>query len=125
MSRRRVTYTLLAVAVVIMAGLAALVRWLEPRMAFFPFTGEDATPRDFGVTFEAVTLATSDGEKLRAWRMPAETPRARIVYFQRRQPLQLGAHTGRHRPARLLRVRDRLSRLRNEYRASERTRTLS
>ena len=75
------TYTLLAVAVVIMAGLAALVRWLEPRMAFFPFTGEDATPRDFGVTFEAVTLATSDGEKLRAWRMPAETPRARIVYF--------------------------------------------
>ncbi len=81
MSRRRVTYTLLTLVLVVMAGLAALVRWLEPRMAFFPFSGEDTTPRDLGISFDAVTLTTSDGEKLRAWRMAAPTPRARIVYF--------------------------------------------
>jgi uncharacterized protein len=62
-------------------ALTVLVRWLEPRLAFFPFPGETETPRDFGVAFEAVTLTTADGERLRAWRMPAPDARARIVYF--------------------------------------------
>jgi fermentation-respiration switch protein FrsA (DUF1100 family) len=65
-----------------LAGLAVFARWLEPRLAFFPFPGEDATPREFGVAYEAVTIDTSDGERLRGWVMTAPTPRARIVYFQ-------------------------------------------
>src|SRR3990170_8000502 len=71
----------LAVAIV---ALAVLVRWLEPRMAFFPFPGEAETPRDFGVPFEAITIATTDGERLRAWLLTPPAPqaaRARIVYF--------------------------------------------
>ena len=40
---------------VIAVALAVFVRWLEPRIAFFPFPGEAETPRDFGVPFEAVT----------------------------------------------------------------------
>jgi alpha-beta hydrolase superfamily lysophospholipase len=74
---------LIALALTVVA-LALLVRWLEPRLAFFPFTGETETPRDFGLAFEAVTIDTADGERLRAWRMlpPAQqAPRARIVYF--------------------------------------------
>jgi fermentation-respiration switch protein FrsA (DUF1100 family) len=70
--------------VVAVVGLALLVRWIEPRMAFFPFTGERETPRDFGIPFEAVALTTADGETLRAWRMTPPAPhaaRARIVYF--------------------------------------------
>src|SRR4051812_36446328 len=50
-------------------------------MAFFPFTGETETPREYGVPFDAVTIRTSDGEQLRAWRMHATSPRARIHYF--------------------------------------------
>src|SRR4051812_12354822 len=50
-------------------------------MAFFPFTGESETPREYRVPFDAVTIRTSDGEQLRAWRMHATAPRARIVYF--------------------------------------------
>lgn len=73
-------WLLITLAILVIA-LAGGVRWLEPRMAFFPFTGEDVTPREFGVPFEAVTLETSDGERLRAWRMSAPSPRARIVYF--------------------------------------------
>ena len=76
-------YLLTAFAVVV-AGLAVLVRWIEPRLAFFPLAGEQETPRDFGVPFEAMTVRTADGEQLRAWRMapPApQAPRARIVYF--------------------------------------------
>jgi uncharacterized protein len=65
----------------IAVALAVLVRWLEPRMAFFPFTGETETPRHFGTDYEAVTLQTTDGERLRAWRMNAAQPRARVVYF--------------------------------------------
>lgn len=70
--------------VVAIVALAALVRWLEPRMAFFPFPGEDETPRDSAVPFEAITINTADGERLRAWLMTPPAPQAargRIVYF--------------------------------------------
>jgi len=58
-----------------------LVRWAEPRLAFFPTTGELETPRDFGVAFDAQTIDTIDGERLRAWVMRAPAPRANVVYF--------------------------------------------
>lgn len=79
----RAMSVLIAVLVAV-TGIALLVRWIEPRLAFFPFQGEAETPRDFGIAFEAVTVDTADGERLRAWRMapPATQPaRARIVYF--------------------------------------------
>jgi len=71
-------------AVSIVAALVALllvVRWIEPRFAFFPSQGEDATPHESGVDFKPVSIDTSDGEKLRAWMMTPAAPRARIVYF--------------------------------------------
>ena len=77
---RRMTNWLIAAAIVVV-GLAGLVRWLEPRMAFFPFPGEDVTPRTFGVAFEPLTIETKDGERLRAWRMDTPSPKARILYF--------------------------------------------
>jgi uncharacterized protein len=68
-------------------GLAAsvlmlvLVRWMEPRFAFFPTPGESETPRDSGVPFDAISIDTADGERLRAWMMSAASPRANVVYF--------------------------------------------
>jgi uncharacterized protein len=81
MARRRRVTSLLIAAVLTLVALALFVRVLEPRLAFFPFTGESETPRDFGVPFEAVTIETADGERLRAWLMRAPEPRARVVYF--------------------------------------------
>jgi uncharacterized protein len=72
---------LLIFLAVALAALTALVRWLEPRIAFFPFPGEDDTPRSAGLPFDAVTIETSDGERLRAWAIHGPEPRARIVYF--------------------------------------------
>ena len=72
---------LLIAAAVILAALALFVRWLEPRMAFFPFPGEAETPREFGIAYEPLTIDTTDGEHLRAWLLRAPQPRARIVYF--------------------------------------------
>jgi fermentation-respiration switch protein FrsA (DUF1100 family) len=82
--KRRRVMTAVITLVVTLVALALFVRWLEPRMAFFPFPGEAETPRDFGVPFEAITLDTADGERLRAWLMTPPAPqaaRARIVYF--------------------------------------------
>jgi fermentation-respiration switch protein FrsA (DUF1100 family) len=73
-------FLLTAVAVALVA-LTVFVRWVEPRLAFFPVPGEDETPRAFGLAFDAVTIDTSDGAHLRAWIMRAPEPRARIVYF--------------------------------------------
>lgn len=67
--------------VVIFALLLWGVRWLEPRFAFFPLTGEDTTPRDFGASFTELTIATSDGERLRGWHLPSPDAKAQIVYF--------------------------------------------
>ncbi len=67
-----------------LAGLALmllLVRWFEPRFAFFPTRGESETPRDFGVPFESLTVETADGEHLRVWVMRAQAPRANVIYF--------------------------------------------
>ena len=78
--KRRLMPLLIALAVTLVA-LTVFVRWVEPRLAFFPFQGEAETPRDFGVAFEPLTIETADGERLRAWLMPAPAPRARVLYF--------------------------------------------
>jgi uncharacterized protein len=80
MKRRHSMYAILALAALVI-GLALVVRWLEPRLAFFPLAVESETPRTFGRSFEAVTVHTADGERLRAWRIEVRQPRARIVYF--------------------------------------------
>lgn len=69
-------------ALLLLAGaLALLVRWFEPRFAFFPYRGETVTPHAFGVDYVADTLVTDDGERLRVWLLQASSPRALIVYF--------------------------------------------
>src|SRR6185436_9222593 len=76
---RSMNLAIWGLVILVVLGLGARV--LEPRLAFFPLTGEDITPKDFGVAYEAVTCDTIDGERLRAWIMRAPEPRARIVYF--------------------------------------------
>ena len=58
-----------------------LVRWIEPRMAFFPTAGEWETPQNFGVPFDGITIDTADGERVHAWVMRATAARAKVVYF--------------------------------------------
>jgi fermentation-respiration switch protein FrsA (DUF1100 family) len=65
----------------ILLVIAVAVRLFEPRLAFFPMAGETATPRDFGVEYEATTIATADGERLRVWRLLHPVPLAQVVYF--------------------------------------------
>jgi fermentation-respiration switch protein FrsA (DUF1100 family) len=78
---RRVMVLLLISVLAASALMLLLVRWIEPRVAFFPTRGESATPRDFGLPFESVTIDAADGERLRAWIIRAPVPRANVVYF--------------------------------------------
>jgi fermentation-respiration switch protein FrsA (DUF1100 family) len=57
------------------------VRWIEPRLAFFPLAGQDVTPAAFGIEFTPVTVATDDGAEIRLWHLPRADARARVVYF--------------------------------------------
>ena len=63
------------------ALLWALVRVLEPRLAFFPTGGEQMTPADHRLAFSAIDVRTSDGERLRAWWIPREQPLSNVVFF--------------------------------------------
>jgi fermentation-respiration switch protein FrsA (DUF1100 family) len=84
----------------VVMAVALLVRLVESRFAFFPLAGETVTPRQFGVNYEALSIETADGERLRAWLLqpasgPAEAghdgespngpgqalPRANVLYF--------------------------------------------
>ena len=78
---RRTLLSILALLIVAVVVLAVVVRLAAPRLAFFPVAGEDVTPQRFGVAFDALEVPTGDGERLRAWWMPNERPRAQVVYF--------------------------------------------
>ena len=78
---RRLLTVIVGAFAVGLAALALLVRWIEPRFAFYPTRGESETPRDYGVPYDAMTVDTADGEHLRAWVMRAAAPRANVVYF--------------------------------------------
>src|ERR1019366_2383537 len=50
-------------------------------VALFPALGETVTPREFGVDYTPLSIATRDGERLRAWALIHPAPRAQVVYF--------------------------------------------
>ena len=61
--------------------LRGLIGAAEAKLVFFPYKGEDENPGSLGIPYQVVRLATSDGERLVAWQLEPERPRADIVYF--------------------------------------------
>lgn len=62
----------------VLIGLALLLLawngWMylqQPAMLFYPQTGLDATPADWGLAYQDVELLTSDAIKLHGWYIPA------------------------------------------------------
>jgi hypothetical protein len=74
------TQKVIAIVVVLLA-LKLLVSWLEPRMAFYPIRGVQATPADAGLTFTDVKIPTADGESLHAWWLDAGEPRGQVIFW--------------------------------------------
>lgn len=96
---------LLLIGVSLLAG-AALLRWSEPHMLYFPLKEIERTPASIGLPYEDVRLRASDNVQLHGWFIPAQAPSAPTVLFfhgnagnisHRLEKLrilnQLGAHT--------------------------------
>jgi fermentation-respiration switch protein FrsA (DUF1100 family) len=75
------TLKLALALIAVLLALPLVVRIFEARLAFFPIAGETLTPREFGVEFERLSVATGDGERLQAWKLLHPTPRALVLYF--------------------------------------------
>ena len=70
-----------AVVLLLLGVVTAAIRFAESKLLFFPWPGEQRTPQAAGIAFTPLTIATSDGETLRAWHLPHPAPRARVIYF--------------------------------------------
>jgi len=79
--------TLAVVIVLLLLFYAALVTllWLKQESMLFlpgiPSRQLDGTPADVGLDYEALRLATADGEELDAWFLPARPERAVLLFF--------------------------------------------
>ena len=65
------------------AVLAAALFFFQPRLLYFPgmpTRAVEATPKDIGLDFEPLTLATRDGEQLDAWFIPARQARGVLLF---------------------------------------------
>jgi fermentation-respiration switch protein FrsA (DUF1100 family) len=59
-------------AVLAVAALFVLwVRWMEPRMLYYPMRALETTPARLGWRFEDVRLTAADGTRLHGWLVPA------------------------------------------------------
>jgi fermentation-respiration switch protein FrsA (DUF1100 family) len=80
----RTLITLLAGIGVIYVVLGASLYFLQGSLVFLanmPGRALDATPGDIGLTYEDVHIATSDGERLHGWYVPAAAARGVLLFF--------------------------------------------
>ena len=64
-----------AIALLVMfVVLTVIVRLIEPKLAFFPASGETATPQEFGIDYTPLSIVTRDGERLRGWALAHPAP---------------------------------------------------
>jgi pimeloyl-ACP methyl ester carboxylesterase len=77
---RRVLKVFVALHVVALIGGAFVLLHGQRVLMYHPLPGGERTPDDLGIPHEALTLQTSDGEQLRAWFVPTESPRGAILY---------------------------------------------
>lgn len=76
--------TVLPIGVLLYAALVAFM-WLRQESMLFlpniPSREHYATPDDIGLRYEALRIATADGEELDAWFLPARQERAVLLFF--------------------------------------------
>ena len=61
-------------------GLILILRVFQSRFVYFPEREMAATPQDVGLSYDAVDFEAADGPRLCGWFVPAEEPRAIILF---------------------------------------------
>jgi len=80
---KRISHTLFNAVIALVLGVVVLNVWLyfaQPGMVFYPTRNLDATPRDWGLAYEAVDLHTPDGVHLHGWYVPRAGSK-RVILF--------------------------------------------
>jgi fermentation-respiration switch protein FrsA (DUF1100 family) len=75
--------SLLAALALAYAAVVALVYFFQSHLVYFPHIGRAiaATPKAYGLPFEAVTIATADGERIAGWWVPVAQPGGTVLVF--------------------------------------------
>ena len=72
----------LIIGIIIIFGSQAIYLYLnQSRYVYFPTHEITANPSDIGLLYEDVTIKTTDEVNLSGWYIPAEKPRAVILFF--------------------------------------------
>ncbi len=66
--------------VLIAAAFLVCMRFYERRSLYFPGRAIDSTPASSGLAFSEEFFLSSDGTRLCGWYIPAENPRATVLY---------------------------------------------
>jgi fermentation-respiration switch protein FrsA (DUF1100 family) len=80
----RTLVSILTIATSIYLLLVLMLYLFQGRMVFlsdFPNRALIASPGDFGLDYEDVSLTTSDNERLHGWYIPAVNPRGVLLFF--------------------------------------------
>ncbi len=71
---------LLVIILITYAGVCLLVACFQGYLIYFPDRKIAATPQDVGLSFDEVTLHTSDGVELSAWYLPCPEAKATVLF---------------------------------------------
>lgn len=73
----------LLIMIVVMAYLSVvlLVYFGQSRLIYFPQQQISNTPKDIGLDYTSVNIATSDGETLHGWWVPASNAKGTVLFF--------------------------------------------
>jgi len=75
-----VLITILSIVAAVYLGLSAMLFLTQSRVLYQPSRGYDYNPADYGLEYEAVSLATPDGVALVAWFVPAEGAERTVLF---------------------------------------------
>ena len=76
-------FSLSIMAAIAYAALAALIFFAQSSLIYYPESGRNIieTPGDRGLGYESVEIATSDGEILHGWFVPAAAAAGTVLFF--------------------------------------------
>ena len=69
---------------VLLLGFSLVNGWIylqQPSMIFFPYTGLDQTPAEWGFGYEDVLMDTADGLRLHGWYIPHPESKRTLLFF--------------------------------------------
>lgn len=70
----------LLVGLGIYVSLGGLLYLFQSRLVYLPWRDLEATPVEVGLSYQEVDFATADGVLLQGWLVPAELPRATVLF---------------------------------------------